>query len=235
MKFSKIIKVLLVMAFVPTIAFSKDDFKNQWDSIAYSVGTNWGAMIKNDSLLFNIDALTLGIKDAMSGKTLKLTQEQIAANFQSLQKIINERQQRIQGEMAKKSKEEGSKFLAENAKKSNIKKTASGLQYEVLQKGKSGGKTPKETSRVKVHYLGTLLNGTKFDSSYDRNQPTEFELNRVIKGWTEGLQLMSEGAKYKFFIPSELAYGVNGMGQAIGPNQTLIFEVELLEVLSDPK
>ncbi len=122
----------------------------------------------------------------------------------------------------------GEKFLQENATKEGVITTASGLQYKILTPGT--GKSPKATDTVLVHYAGTLLNGTEFDSSYKRKEPIEFPLNRVIAGWTEGVQLMSEGAKFRFFIPSKLAYGARGAGGVIGPNQTLIFEVELLEV-----
>ena len=130
--------------------------------------------------------------------------------------------------MAQSALEKGQTYLAENAKKPGVKTTASGLQYTVLQEGT--GKSPKATDTVLVHYRGTLLNGTEFDSSYKRNQPIEFPLNGVIPGWTEGVQLMKEGAKYQFVIPSNLAYGRRGAGGAIGPDETLIFEVELLKV-----
>jgi len=127
------------------------------------------------------------------------------------------------------NKAAGEKFLVENAKKPNVKTTASGLQYEVLTPGK--GKTnPKATDNVTVHYKGTSIDGKEFDSSYSRGEPTSFPLNGVIPGWTEGVQLMTEGAKYKFFIPSALAYGENGAGGAIGPNEALIFEVELIKI-----
>jgi FKBP-type peptidyl-prolyl cis-trans isomerase FkpA len=122
----------------------------------------------------------------------------------------------------------GEKFLAENATKEGVTTTASGLQYKVLTEGT--GKSPKATDTVLVHYAGTLINGTEFDSSYKRKEPIEFPLNGVIAGWTEGVQLMKEGAKFRFFIPSKLAYGTRGAGRDIGPNQTLIFEVELLKV-----
>ena len=126
--------------------------------------------------------------------------------------------------------EKGEEFLKENAKKEGVKTTASGLQYKVIKEGE--GKSPKATDTVSVHYRGTLLDGTEFDSSYKRNEPTQFPLNRVIKGWTEGVQLMKEGAKYQFFIPAQLAYGERGgPGGGIGPNETLIFEIELLKVL----
>ncbi len=130
--------------------------------------------------------------------------------------------------MAQTAKEKGQAFLLENGKKSDVKTTASGLQYTVITPGT--GKSPKATDTVLVHYRGTLLDGTEFDSSYKRNEPIEFPLNRVIPGWTEGVQLMKEGAKYKFFIPSNLAYGPRGAGGDIGPDETLIFDVELLKV-----
>ena len=130
--------------------------------------------------------------------------------------------------MANSALEKGQAFLAENGKKEGITTTASGLQYKVLVAG--SGKKPKATDTVKVHYRGTLLDGTEFDSSYKRKEPIEFGLNQVIRGWTEGVQLMSEGSKYEFYIPSNLAYGPRGAGGDIGPDETLIFEVELLAV-----
>ena len=130
--------------------------------------------------------------------------------------------------MAQSALEKGQQFLQENAKKEGVKTTPSGLQYVVLTEGK--GKSPKATDTVLVHYKGTLLDGTEFDSSYKRNAPISFPLNQVIPGWTEGAQLMKEGAKYRFFIPSNLAYGSRGAGGAIGPDETLIFDVELLKV-----
>lgn len=130
--------------------------------------------------------------------------------------------------MATTALEKGQAFLAENGKKDGITTTSTGLQYKVHTEG--SGKKPKATDVVKVHYRGTLLDGTEFDSSYARREPIEFGLNQVIRGWTEGVQLMSEGSKYEFFIPSELAYGSRGAGRDIGPDETLIFEVELLAV-----
>ncbi|MGZ4996929.1 MAG: FKBP-type peptidyl-prolyl cis-trans isomerase [Methylobacter sp.] len=127
------------------------------------------------------------------------------------------------------NKAAGTAFLAENAKKPNIITTASGLQYEVLTPG-TGTVSPKATDNVTVHYKGTTIDGTEFDSSYSRGEPATFPLNRVIAGWTEGVQLMKEGAKYRFYIPSELAYGEQGAGRAIGPNAALIFDVELIKI-----
>jgi len=130
--------------------------------------------------------------------------------------------------MAQTALEKGKAFLAENATKPGVQQTASGLQYILLEPGK--GKTPAATDTVKVNYRGTLLDGTEFDSSYKRNEPIEFPLNRVIPGWTEGLQLVKEGGKIRLFIPSQLAYGSRGAGGAIGPDETLIFDVELLDI-----
>ena len=126
------------------------------------------------------------------------------------------------------NKKAGVEFLAKNAKKDKVITTASGLQYQILTEGK--GASPKATDKVTVHYKGTLLDGTEFDSSYKHGAPVTFPLDRVIKGWTEGVQLMKEGAKYRFYIPAELAYGEQGAGRAVGPNETLIFEVELIKV-----
>jgi FKBP-type peptidyl-prolyl cis-trans isomerase FklB len=133
-----------------------------------------------------------------------------------------------QAEVAKKNKAEGEAFLAENKKKEGVKTTASGLQYKVIKPGK--GKKPKSSDTVTVNYRGTLIDGTEFDSSYKRGQPATFQVSGVIPGWTEGLQLMEEGAKWQLFIPSNLAYGERGAGGVIGPNATLIFEVELLSI-----
>lgn len=143
-------------------------------------------------------------------------------------KLINEYLQKLQGELEARAKEDGVKFLAENKKKAGVKETASGLQYVVEKEGT--GAQPTATSEVTVHYTGKLLDGTVFDSSVNRGEPATFPLNRVIPGWTEGVQLMKEGAKYTFFIPSELAYGAQGVPNAIPPHSTLIFEVELLKV-----
>ena len=133
-----------------------------------------------------------------------------------------------EGSLAEKNQKEGEAFLAANAKKAGVTTLPSGLQYAIIKDGT--GKKPSATDIVTVHYKGTLLNGAEFDSSYKRGQPASFPLNQVIKGWTEGVQLMKEGSKYKFFIPSNLAYGPRGAGGLIGPNSTLIFEVELLSI-----
>lgn len=144
-------------------------------------------------------------------------------------KLINEYLQKLQGELEARAKEEGKKFLEENKKKAEVKETASGLQYVVEKEGT--GVQPGASDEVTVHYTGKLLDGTVFDSSVNRGEPATFPLNRVIPGWTEGVQLMKEGAKYTFFIPSDLAYGAQGVPNAIPPHSTLIFDVELIKVV----
>jgi FKBP-type peptidyl-prolyl cis-trans isomerase len=176
----------------------------------------------------NVDVLLAGMRDAMSGKTPAMTEEQVRETMTAYSKTMMEAQTAKAKEAGAANLAAGEKFLAENKTKEGVKTTASGLQYKVLSEG--SGASPKETDTVVVHYRGTLINGKEFDSSYKRNEPTSFPVNRVIKGWTEGLQLMKPGAKYQFFIPSALAYADRGAGTDIGPNETLLFEVELISV-----
>ena len=205
-------------------------FKNKLDSASYAFGIAMGSNLKSGGLEnLNYDLLTKGLKDAFNKDAKALMSEQESQNvinslFESLSKV-REAKERVKYEPTIK---EGENFLAQNKAKPGIKTTASGLQYEVLTEGT--GTQPKTTDQVTVHYKGTLLNGFEFDSSYKRNQPTSFGLNQVIPGWTEGVALMKEGAKYRFFIPYNLAYGSRGAGQDIPPYSTLIFEVELIKV-----
>ena len=176
----------------------------------------------------NIDDFAQAIKDAIAGKKLKVDNKEaqtLVNNFFAEQQA---RKEAAAAEAGRAAKAVGEDFLAENAKKDNIVVLPSGLQYEVIREG--NGKKPSATSKVKCHYEGTLIDGTKFDSSYDRGEPATFGLNQVIAGWTEGLQLMSEGAKYRFFIPYNLGYGERGAGASIPPYAALVFDVELIEV-----
>jgi FKBP-type peptidyl-prolyl cis-trans isomerase FkpA len=200
---------------------------------AYAMGASMGLFVTNRAeqqeqlgLALDQDALKQGFTDGLND-TLKFTPEQIQQIAQQGEEMLRTKQQEMAAQAAEKNIEAGVAYLAENAERDGVTTTESGLQYEVLEEGE--GNSPAATDMVKVHYRGTLLDGTVFDSSYDRGEPAEFPLNRVIPGWTEGVQLMKEGAKYRFHIPSELAYGERATG-AITPNSTLIFDVELLEV-----
>jgi FKBP-type peptidyl-prolyl cis-trans isomerase FklB len=215
---------------IATIGLAQDkaQLKDQKDKASYSIGYDIGETFKKQNVDLNPDALFGGLKDALAGKEASLSKEEREKTLQAFQKEMMEKQMAASKEAATKNAAEGEKFLTENKKKDGVKTTASGLQYKVLKEG--SGASPKETDTVVTNYKGTLLDGTEFDSSYKRNEPASFPVNRVIKGWTEALQLMKPGAKYQLFIPSALAYGERGAGQLIGPNATLIFEVELLSI-----
>jgi FKBP-type peptidyl-prolyl cis-trans isomerase FklB len=196
--------------------------------ISYTIGVNVGQDFKAQQMDIDADVLLLGLKDSLAGKELRLTDEEMVGEIQAFQQQM---QAKMEAEMAKvvaKNQEEGAAFLAENAKKEGVVVTESGLQYKVLEPG--DGDSPGAADVATVHYRGTLIDGTQFDSSYDRGQPATFPVGGVIAGWTEALQLMKPGAKWQLAIPSELAYGERGAGQDIGPNATLLFDVELISV-----
>jgi FKBP-type peptidyl-prolyl cis-trans isomerase FklB len=210
------------------LAQDKAQLKDQKDKASYSIGYDIGETFKKQNVELNPDALFSGMKDALAGKEAAMTKEEREKTLQAFQKEMMEKQIAASKEAATKNAAEGEKFLAENKKKDGVKTTASGLQYKVLKEG--SGPSPKETDTVVVQYKGTLIDGTEFDSSYKRNEPASFQVNRVVKGWIEALQLMKPGAKYQLVIPSSLAYGERGAGQLIGPNAALVFEVELLSI-----
>lgn len=201
---------------------------NDAQKTSYSVGTKYGEGLRRDLGDLDLDSFIAGLRDSFAGKSLKLSAEEISKVITVYQqKKIQESKEKQQA-AATLNKEKGDRFLVENKKQKDIVTTQSGLQYQILKEGT--GAVPALDSVVKVHYRGTLIDGTVFDSSIDRGEPVSFPVNGVIKGWTEALQLMKAGSKWKLFIPSELAYGAQGAGGAIGPNETLIFEVELLEI-----
>ncbi len=192
------------------------------DKLSYALGLSLGQNLLGSGVKnLNYQDLAQGIEDMLSAKAPQISLQEAQ---QILQKYFTELEQ----EMTAAEKERGKAFLDENAKRSGVKVTPSGLQYEVLEA--TLGRKPKASDTVRVHYEGTLIDGTVFDSSYRRGEPISFPLNQVIKGWTEGLQLMGIGSKYKFFIPYNLAYGERGAGQQIPPYATLIFTVELLDI-----
>jgi FKBP-type peptidyl-prolyl cis-trans isomerase FklB len=198
------------------------------DKVSYSIGLDIGTTFKKQKVDINPEILLDGMKDALSGAKPRLTDEQLKETMTTFSQELRQKQEVATKEAGQKNTAAGEKFLAENKTKPGVKTTASGLQYKVIKEG--GGPSPKESDTVVTNYRGTLINGTEFDSSYKRNQPATFQVTRVIKGWTEGLQLMKVGSKYQFVVPANLAYGERSVSEDIGPNETLIFEVELLEI-----
>lgn len=193
------------------------------NKISYALGLGIAHQLKSMGIEdFSVEDFSQSVSDILSGKTPAMTSREA-------QELLSEYFQKKQKEQAQKAIAEGRDFLEANAKREGVVQTKSGLQYEVLSEGK-GERSPKATDTVLCHYEGRLVSGKVFDSSYERNQPAEFGLNQVIPGWTEGLQLMSEGAKYRFYIPYLLGYGEQGAGPSIPPYSTLIFDVELIKV-----
>ena len=191
--------------------------------ISYALGLGIGQQLKSMNIEnFSVSEFARSIEDVMSGKETEMSAK-------DAQILLNEYFQKKQEEEAKANIAEGKAFLEENGKREGVVTTKSGLQYEVLTEGT--GNSPKATDKVRCHYEGRLIDGTVFDSSYQRNEPADFGLNQVIAGWTEGVQLMKEGAKYRFYIPYNLAYGEQGAGGSIPPYATLVFDVELVKVL----
>jgi FKBP-type peptidyl-prolyl cis-trans isomerase FklB len=207
---------------------AETELKNQKDKVSYSIGIDIGNTLKRQLIDVNAELLDRGIRDGISGAKPLLTDQQVKETMATFQKDMMAKQAVVKKAAGEKNAAEAAKFLAENKTKEGVKTTASGLQYKVLKEGT--GPTPKATDTVKVNYRGTTIDGTEFDSSFKRGQPASFPVNRVIKGWTEGLQLMKVGSKYQLFVPANLAYGERGAGSDIGPNATLIFEVELLGI-----
>jgi len=196
--------------------------------LSYAIGMDVGKSLKGLEMAFDRDAFAKAVNDTLDDKAPLMKPEDAARVKQEFFQKRAAREAEKRQAAAAENKVKGETFLAENAKKEGVVVTDSGLQYMVVKEG--DGAKPAATDKVKVHYRGTLIDGTEFDSSYKRGQPISFQLNGVIKGWTEGVQLMSVGSSYKFFIPSELAYGERGAGAMIGPDETLIFEVELLDI-----
>lgn len=195
------------------------------DKVSYFIGRNLGENFKSQGIAIDISSLNDGIKSVLSGEKPKYTQTELDAAMQAFEASLQAKAA-MRGQEAKAG---GDKFLAENGKRKGVTTTASGLQYEVIKAG--DGPKPVATDKVNVHYHGTLLDGKVFDSSVERGMPITFGVQEVIKGWTEALQLMPVGSKWKIFIPSQLAYGETGAGGDIGPNEALIFEVELLGIV----
>jgi FKBP-type peptidyl-prolyl cis-trans isomerase FklB len=212
-------------------------FETRKDKFSYALGMNigsgLGANLKKQSVDYDVDLVAQGLKDAMTGAKMRLTEQEAQAVLQEVQTELRKAQQEKAEKASAANKTEGEAFLAANKAKEGVVTLPSGLQYKILKEGT--GPKPAATDTVVCNYKGTLINGTEFDSSYKRGQPATFPVSGVIKGWTEALQLMPIGSKWQLFIPSSLAYGERGTGADIGPNATLIFEVELMSIQEKPK
>jgi FKBP-type peptidyl-prolyl cis-trans isomerase FklB len=224
-----------VIALLAVSASGQDklDLKDTKARVSYCIGVDIGSSFKEEEIDVDPKVLAAGIADALASK-VQLTKDEMKETLANFQKQMMEKMEEKDKAALEKNAKEGEKFLAENAKKEGVKVTASGLQYKVMKSG-TGKISPKPTDIVKTHYHGTLIDGTVFDSSVDRKEPVTFPVNGVIKGWTEALQMMKEGDKWQIFVPSSLAYGEEGAGPRIGPNTTLIFEVELISIETPKK
>lgn len=218
---------------VSAYAADKADLKTQKDKVSYAIGLDIGRNFKEQSIEIDPKLLTQGIQDALSGGKHLLTDEEIQAVMTTFRQEMQAKVAAQAKEIGEKNLKEGNAFQAENKKKKGVVTLPSGLQYKIITAGT--GKKPKATDTVTTNYKGTLVDGTEFDSSYKRGEPASFPVQGVIPGWTEALQLMPVGSKWQLVVPPTLAYGPRGAGQAIGPNATLIFEVELLSIQDEAK
>ena len=223
---------MVAIGFLFTSAFcfagEKPELKDQKDKESYSLGYQFGQAMKAQGVHISLEAYTSGVRDALGGTTPSLSPEEMNKTITEIQKRVMAARQKEMKEIGEKNLTASRAFLEENRKKEGVKALPSGLQYKVLAEG-TGSKTPTASSQVTVNYRGALLNGTEFDSSYKRGKPATFQVDKVIRGWGEALQLMKEGSKWQIFVPPELGYGDRGTGP-IPPNSTLIFEIELISV-----
>lgn len=204
------------------------ELKDQKEKLSYVIGVDIGKALQKQGVPIDPEIVARGVKDGVADGKLLMSDQEIQETMMAFQKEMRAKQEEANKQIGEKNKKEGETFLAQNKTKEGVTTLPSGLQYKAVKAGT--GKKPKATDTVVTHYKGTLLNGTEFDSSLKRNQPATFKVNGVIRGWTEALQLMEEGAKWILYVPAALAYGDRGAGQQIGPNATLIFEVELISI-----
>jgi len=228
MRHALVAMTILTITIGLCVAGEAPEIRDENDRISYSVGYQIGGDFKRQGVDLKSDLVVQGMRDAVQGTKPLLTPEEMNKTLVELKRKVTAAQQEERKMAAEKSRADGEAFLAENAKKEGVVTLPSGLQYKILKEGT--GASPQATDNVTVHYRGTLIDGTEFDSSHKRNQPATFRVSGVIPGWTEALQMMKPGAKWQLFIPAKLAYGERGTGSAIPPNSTLIFEVELLKV-----
>jgi FKBP-type peptidyl-prolyl cis-trans isomerase FklB len=204
-----------------------DKYPTLEDKVSYGIGRQMGNQLAGNPLdRVDIDAVVAGLRSGFNDEEGEIPAEELKAAFEEMSELLQQRQ----AEEAKAFTAEGEKFLAENASRDGVTVTESGLQYEIITAGE--GDKPSAESKVRTHYHGTLIDGSVFDSSYERGEPAEFPVNGVISGWTEALQMMPVGSKWRLFVPSDLAYGEHGAGDRIAPHSTLVFDVELLDIVA---
>ena len=220
--------VAIVILTTPANAGETEVLKNQKEKVSYGIGTDVGRNFKRLGIDLDVDVFVKALKDALSGEKPLMSEDELRATKEAYQADLMQKQAQATKRAEEENKKKGDAFFAENKTKQDVVTLASGLQYKILKAG--DGKTPTENDTVVTHYRGTLIDGTEFDSYYKRTQPATFPVKGVIKGWNEALRLMSVGSKWQLFIPPDLAYGAHGAGRDIGPNATLIFEVELLAI-----
>jgi len=223
-----VVLAALVVFSLSSVAQKKASLKTQKQKASYGIGLSIGKNFKDDFPDVDIDAMVRGFKDALAGAKPAISEAELEVVMKTFQEEMMKKRGARLSVLAETNKKEGEAFLAKNKEKKGVVTLPSGLQYKVIKEGTGPKPTPNDT--VEVNYRGTLIGGKEFDSSAKNGGPVSFVLGRVIPGWVEGLQLMSVGSKYEFYIPSELAYGDRGAGQDIGPNSTLIFEVELVGI-----
>ncbi len=228
-------KIRMVAVMIGILAFGswgqaqeRRELKDQKEKLSYVIGVDIGKALQKQGVPIDPDLVAKGIKDGATDGKLLMTDQEIQETMMAFQKEMRAKQEEVNKQLGEKNRKEGEAFLAQNKTQAGVTTLPSGLQYKVVKAG--AGKKPKATDTVVVHYKGTLLDGTEFDSSYKRNQPATFKVNGVVRGWTEALQLMGEGAKWTLYVPAALGYGDKGAGAQIGPNATLIFEVELISI-----
>ncbi|MDA8126475.1 MAG: FKBP-type peptidyl-prolyl cis-trans isomerase [Deltaproteobacteria bacterium] len=225
LKWIPVLGVLLMTAPVNAADLS---LQTQKEKVSYAIGVDLARNFTRMGMDFNVDTLAKGMKDALTGDKPLMTDEELRTTLTAYQTELRDKQMKAANAAAIENKKIGDAFLAENKTKEGVVSLPSGLQYRILKVG--NGKKPMETDSVECHYRGTLINGMEFDSSYKAGQPATFKVNGLIAGWTEALKLMPAGSKWQLFVPPELAYGARGAGQTIGPNSTLIFDLELIAV-----
>lgn len=230
MRTTRIIAGGLLAATLSVPALAQDELESPEDRLSYTIGMDIGRSLSEQDMELNLELLIQALRATYHGEETLMTEEEALAEREEFMQRRQQEMEAEQEQMAERNREQGEAFLAENREKDGVQETESGLQYRVIEEG--DGASPEASDRVTVHYRGTLIDGTEFDSSHSRGEPATFALDQVIPGWTEGVQLMQEGATYEFAIPADLAYGEQAP-PSIGPNATLIFEVELLEVVED--